>query len=397
MRKLAAAGGVLAWLVVLAASADRAAAADDDWIGQRVMLKETSKPKVGSQTFKWGDVPLPATVTKVEGDWLWLGVAWAKKDEALKLDDALVYYSQLIERDDLEKKIIGYALRGVTWIAKREWDNAIKDLSTAIRVVPNNTSFYSLRGKAYHAKRRFDEALADFTEAIRLDPSNLIAYNDRGVTWTNKGDYHKAEQQFNEVLRRDPDNALAFANRGTNYFKQDEYDKALGDLTHAIKLEPTLTFAYGNRGRVYMKLGNYPEAMADYEKAIKIAPYEWVAYNGRARILATAPDFVYHLRDGKKALVEAKKACDLSDWDEWIPIASLAAAYAETGDFESAVKWQTKAMEMSQPAEDRDQRDNERRLALYKAGKPFHEEVASRPASDDDAPAPEEKVGEEGK
>jgi tetratricopeptide (TPR) repeat protein len=156
-----------------------------------------------------------------------------------------------------------------------------------------------------------------------------------------------------------------------------------------------MSFAYANRGRVYMKLGNYPEALADYDKAIHIAPYEWPAYNGRARVWATAPDFVYHLRDGKKALAEAKKACELANWDEWYCLATLAAAYAETGDFESAVKWQTKAMEMSQPAEDRDQADNEKRLALYKAGKPYHEEVAVKKS--DDEPSPEERVPEDSK
>lgn len=374
----------LAW-IVLAALVRPSLAADGEWIGQRVMLKETATLKVGKEARPWNSAPLPATVESVQGDWLWLGGGWVKQDQALRLDDAPTYYTQLIASGNAEKKAIGYLLRGVTWVTKREYDNAIKDLSEVIRMAPDTSAFFVVRGKAYHGKRQYDEAMADFTEAIRLDPSNLIAYNDRGATWSSKGDYIKANQQFNEVLRRDPKNALAFANRGTAWFKQDEYDKALADLSQAIRLDPKLSFAYSNRGRVYMKLGNYPEAMADYEKAIKIAPHDWTPYNGQARILATAPDFEYHLRDGKQALQAAKQACELSDWNEWISIATLAAAYAETGDFESAVKWQTKAMDMSRPAEERDQRDNETRLALYKAGKPYHEVVAVKPPSEEAA------------
>jgi tetratricopeptide (TPR) repeat protein len=380
------------FLVSLAAAtiAGSLSAADADWVGQRVMLKETAKPQVGKQTFDWGAVPLPATVGKVNGAWLWLGSAWVKQDQVVLFDDALAYYTDLIARGDVGDRLVGYALRGVTWLTKREFDNAIKDFSELIRIAPNNSSFYALRGKAYHGKHDYAAAMADFNEAIRLDPSNLIAYNDRGCTWTSKGDYHKAHQQFNEVLRRAPANALAFANRGVNWFKQDEYDKALADIDQAIKLDPKQAFAYSNRGRVYMKLGDYPKAMADYDKAIAISPHEWTAFNGRARILATAPDFEYHLRDGKKAVAVANQACELCEWDEWIPIATLAAAYAEAGDFESALKWQAKAMEMSQPAEDRDQRDNEKRLALYKTGKPYHEEVAQKAASEE--PAPEDRV-----
>lgn len=380
------------FLVALVAAmiAGSLSAADTDWVGQRVMLKETAKPQVGKQTFNWGAVPMPATVAKVNGAWLWLGSAWVKQDQVVLLDDAAAYYTDLIARGDAEGRAVGYALRGVTWLTKREFDNAIKDLSEVLRMSPTSSSFYVVRGKAYHGKHDYDAAMADFNEAIRLEPTNLVAYNDRGATWTSKGDYHKAHQQFNEVLRRAPANALAFANRGVNWFKQDEYDKALADIDQSIKLDPKQAFAYSNRGRVYMKLGDYPKAMADYDKAISISPHEWTAFNGRARILATAPDFEYHLRDGKKAVAVANQACELSEWDEWIPIATLAAAYAEAGDFESALKWQAKAMEMSQPAENRDQRDNEKRLALYKAGKPYHEEVAQKAPSEE--PAPEERV-----
>ena len=47
------------------------------------------------------------------------------------------------------------------------------------------------------------------------------------------------------------------------------------------------------------------------------------------------------------------------------------------GDFEATVRWQTKALAMSQPAKDRDQRDNEKRLALYKSGQRYYESASS--------------------
>jgi tetratricopeptide (TPR) repeat protein len=182
-----------------------------------------------------------------------------------------------------------------------------------------------------------------------------------------------------------PKNALAYANLGTVRFAEDELDAALADLNRAIELDPKQSFAYANRGRVYMKRGDYPEALADYDKAIEIDPDEWPAYNGRARILATAPEFEFHLRDGKQAVVLAKKACELSAWSEWISVATLAAAHAEAGDFEAAVQLQKKAMQMSQPAEEKDQRENEKKLELYQAGKPYHEEVKLKEDGGDDS------------
>lgn len=188
------------------------------------------------------------------------------------------------------------------------------------------------------------------------------------------------------MLRVDPANALAYANRGAIWFDKEEWQKSLADLNRAIELSPKMALTYVNRGRWYMKHGEYLEAEADYKRAIELAPREWSPYNGLARIYATAPEFEFHLRDGKRALELANRACELSHWDEWICVATLAAAYAESGDFASAVQWQNKAIAMSQPAKLRDQKDNEKRLELYKSGKAYYEEVAP-PAANPPEPA----------
>ena len=87
----------------------------------------------------------------------------------------------------------------------------------------------------------------------------------------------------------------------------------------------------------------------------------------------------------------ATKACEISKWREWLCVATLAAACAERGEFEEAIKWQTKAMAMSQPAEERDQKDNDERLQLYRAGKPF---VMKMKESATDSAAPDSTAPE---
>jgi tetratricopeptide (TPR) repeat protein len=362
-------------LICLGLAGPGRAAAGDAWLGETVLVKETAQPRVGAKRFEWTAVPIPSVVRQVSGDWLWLDVAWVKKDDVVLLDDAPGYFTGLINRGT--NNVAGYALRGVSWLVKREFDNAVKDLSEAIRLQPGNTSFYCLRGKALYGKHAYDGAMADFTEAIRIDPRNLVALNDRGVTWVAKEDFGKALRQFGEVLRHDPRNALTYTNRGATWFEMEEYEKALDDLNRAIQFDPKLSSAYANRGRWYMKHGDYPKALDDYRQAMQLSPRDWPAYNGLARVYATAPVFQAHIRDGKQALAMATRACELSQWDEWMPVASLAAAHAELGDFEQAIKWQTKAIALSQPAKDHDQRDNLKRLALYKSSQPYYEEVSS--------------------
>ncbi len=75
----------------------------------------------------------------------------------------------------------------------------------------------------------------------------------------------------------------------------------------------------------------------------------------------------------KKAIEYAKRACELTNWENAGNIDTLAAAYAEAGDFDSAVKWETQYL-TSLSLSPSDASDGQARLALYQAHKPYHED-----------------------
>jgi hypothetical protein len=97
-------------------------------------------------------------------------------------------------------------------------------------------------------------------------------------------------------------------------------------------------------------------------------------YNQRAWIWATCPEARF--RDGKKAVESATRACELADWKEPDVLSTLAAASAESGDFDSAVKWQEKAQGLYWDADDKEQ--GLARLILYQAKKPYRETPGSK-------------------
>lgn len=69
--------------------------------------------------------------------------------------------------------------------------------------------------------------------------------------------------------------------------------------------------------------------------------------NGLASLRATCPDEKH--RNGQQAVEYATKACELTAWKNGGWIDSLAAAYAEAGDFDKAVEWQQKGMDLAPP------------------------------------------------
>jgi tetratricopeptide (TPR) repeat protein len=111
-------------------------------------------------------------------------------------------------------------------------------------------------------------------------------------------------------------------------------------------------------------------ALSDYAEAISIDPEYDSAINNRAWLWATSK--VDRCRNGKQAVEEAIKACELSGWKNAGYIDTLSVAYAEVGDFEQAIRWQRKALE--DPAYQKEEGKNAReKLALFAKQEPFRE------------------------
>ncbi len=126
--------------------------------------------------------------------------------------------------------------------------------------------------------------------------------------------------------------------------------------------------AHAGLGLALCHQGRYAEAMAHFDEAVRLGPGDAMAHGNRATFLATCPEASY--RDGKEALASATRACELSRWSYPMLLDPLAAAYAETGDFDAAAAWQEKAIGLVPDGVKKD--DYRARLALYRAGKPYH-------------------------
>lgn len=162
------------------------------------------------------------------------------------------------------------------------------------------------------------------------------ALNNRGVAYMQKGELDKALADFSQSIALDPRWGTAHINRARIYFEQGKLDLAKADLDKAVRLDPARQRpeAYAIRAGIHQIRGEYADAIDDYDQAIKGDRKLVLAYNGKAWILATCPDAQF--REGKEAVKLAKKAISLED--NWRIHDTLAAAYAESGQFDDAVR-----------------------------------------------------------
>jgi tetratricopeptide (TPR) repeat protein len=205
--------------------------------------------------------------------------------------------------------------------------------------------------------------------AISIDPNLAGAYRQRGDAYKVEGDLDKAMADYDKAIQLDPKEDSTYFARAILFTGKEDISHAIADLSKAIELNPQNTLAYSDRGFLYSKMGNYSKGIDDCKEAINLNTNSPGAYNNLAWLLAVCPDA--KLRNGQKALEYAKKACELNAWKEPHGLGTLAAAYAEVGNFEEAVKWQKKCMESGLPGNETKQA--QKQLDLYQQKKPYHD------------------------
>jgi tetratricopeptide (TPR) repeat protein len=291
------------------------------------------------------------------------GIEYAQHKEYGK---AISDFDKVIELD--RKSASAYVVRGEIWLMKRDFDHAIADYDEALRL-ERQSGAYRGRGFAWLGKKKLALAIDDFNEAIRMEPEDPRSYYGRGYAWSAKKEFEKARIDFDDAIRLDALFSSAYVGRGHAWNSQKEYDKAIADFDDAARLEPKGANAFTGRGYAWSQKGDFDKALTDYETAIRLDPEDAGALNGRAWLWATSPDAKF--RDVKKACESARRACELTEWKDAMVIDTLAAASAETGDFDSAVKWQAKAIEILTDEKDRD--EFHARLVLYQQKKPYRQ------------------------
>jgi tetratricopeptide (TPR) repeat protein len=213
-----------------------------------------------------------------------------------------------------------------------------------------------------------EAAIEYYSKAIKYDPKNGDAVQFRGHLYLSRGEFKLAIADFSKAIELDPKRWDSWAMRGLAYGELGEQDKAVADYGQAIKLAPKEESLYVRRGEIYVQQGAYAKARDDFMTAVQLDGKSYGALDALAWLLATCPED--KIRNGDKAVEYARKAYENKEDNNCLQ--TLAAAYAEVGDYQKAVEWQKKALADPRLQEDKEaSRRAELRLKLYESGKPY--------------------------
>ena len=305
-----------------------------------------------------------------------------------------------IKRIDEARKLFDEATAGAEsnvalMVEKGQFLASIDDYDAALALYTDllakydGPGLYFLRGALYAQQKNFRQALADANQALRRDANLLPALRLKGVIYLEMERYDDAVRTFTQLRDKSKDDAgkleaktqIAYA-----LSKQGKYRTASELLKKELEKQPDNVELLRSLADMELLFGHWGEADRLYKRLLEIDPKDSGVLNNYSWLLATCPEDQY--RDAARALEYGKQAAEATLYAAPHILSTLAAAYAEGGDFESARSWSQKAVELGEKENHESLDSLKKELESYKENKPWRETSEVLEVTDGDAPAP---------
>ena len=351
-----------------------------------------------------------------------------------KLEEALADSRSMLSKEPENP----FAIKATyeTLLALDRKQEALDLLNEKIEILPESAEFRVQRAELLADADRPEDAIKDLDKAIELDPRNAQALLKRCQLRLASGDFDKAEQDVEDVLILAPNQPLALYFRSLIAANQQRMGDAIADMQQVVQLAPdSVDFRYQlgtlyqvdnrpkkaiqiadeilkstkenwkayqaralrMRGDARLSLGEHKDAIKDFEQGLQLIGDVSASsdsdegegnpetskkaqrsgfLNNLAWVLATSP--VDELRDGARSIKLGLEACALTEYKESHILSTLAAGYAENGQFDEAVTWAEKAVEAGKKQSSQQLDQLQKELESYQEKKPWREKQETK-------------------
>jgi len=215
-------------------------------------------------------VNIVAVAQRLEGDRIWIKgngagdvpVGWVNKKNAILLDDAIPYFTSLIERNP--KDWDAYLRRAESEHALNQREAAVADYTQAIELHPDEPFLFLRRGRSFRTMKACPQAAADFEKAANLKPMWAELYNQAAGVYADCPDPahrnpEKAVALIEHAIALDVEHPTYLTVLALAYFRSGKLEKAVVTQRQALE-SPKFPPAY--RREATAQLREYERALA---------------------------------------------------------------------------------------------------------------------------------------
>jgi protein O-mannosyl-transferase len=232
----------------------------------------------------------------------------------------------------------------LTWRQSAMYTDIETLWQTTIRRNPKAWMAYNNLGTILLHKGRVDDAILDFRKSLEIKGNHADAQANLGSALLQKGEVDQAIAEYGKALAIKPGNALVHYDLGNALFLRGQVDEAIAHYLKTLEINPNNADAYNNLGIAVLNKGEVDRATAYYQKALEINPRYVQARANLAWALITTPQS----RLLKLTAVKlAQQANDQTRGASSTVLHILAAAYAQTGQYEKAVETAERSLQLA--------------------------------------------------
>ena len=269
-----------------------------------------------------------------------------------------------------ENELADYQLAG-TLIERNHILEAIPILKEALRIVPKDPEVLYSLANLYYRRGQFEEALNDYRLSLRYG-NKAEAHCNLGSTLYHLGRREEASDEYREAIKARPGYVNAHYNLGRVLIELGSGGEGVDELRKALKLNPSSSKARHELGKFLYQQGQRKEGIEEMNGAVDLDPSSTAIKNDLAWMLATAPES--SLRNGPRSLELAIRAENENPGPSPMILRTLAAAFAEIGDYPKAREAAGLALKLSKASSDAALADDlSRKIILLESEKPLRD------------------------
>ncbi len=159
-----------------------------------------------------------------------------------------------------------HKLMGTAYDAQQQWDLAVTEFQTALKVNPRMPEAAFGVGYIRFKQRRYDEARPWFERELALDPCHTRTHYYLGRAAESGKRFAEARRRFEQALACRPQYAEPYLGLGMLDYAARRYEPALENLRRALALDPQLREARYRLARTLRRLGRNAEARSELLK-----------------------------------------------------------------------------------------------------------------------------------
>ena len=277
--------------------------------------------------------------------------------------------------------VIIIALSWRAFVQTSYWKNSEMLWNHTLAITTNNDMAHNSLGDLFLRRGELDSAISHLEAALEIRSRTGAAHynlggalieNTLGAALARKGRLSEAIGHYEKAMKLRPHYGDPYFNLGSVLFQQGRTDEAIAQWQKALATQPNDAGFHTALGNAFRQRGLQKDAIAEYKHAARISPHDPLARNNLAWLLATSSDGL--TRDGNRAVEVAKETVQLSGGKDPNYLRTLAAAYAEIGQFSEAIATAEQAMQIAiVQGKSKLTTILEREVILYRAHTPLRE------------------------